>query len=181
MTRKIYKMKKNILSFLVLTVIMFSACAQQKKTTSKVSDKATNGVKNEVVKNNIQQIAMERTPCFGTCAAYRLEVNKDGKVTFISRHYTEYEGTYEKTFPTEKVAALFKKFSESKVDTCEEEYKSLIQDVPGIMYYITYDSKKQTIKNAHFGPGYLKSLAKEVDYFSKVDESWTKVSDKTEE
>ena len=182
-------MKKNILSFLVLTVLIFSACAQQKKTTSipikpvsvekTASTKAGEGTPSKSMMP-IQQIAMERTPCFGTCAAYRVEVNKNGKVKYISRHFTEYEGTYETTFPTEKVAELFQQFNDYRVDTCNEEYKSLIQDVPGVMYYITYDKKEQTIKNAHFGPELLKMLAREVDSFSKVDDSWKKTADKIE-
>lgn len=167
-------MKKNILSFVLLSVLIFSACAQQKKTTNNASVKSASGKKST---NNIEQIAMERTPCFGTCQAYRLEVNKNGHVKFISRHFTKYEGTYEKDFPVDKVNNLFNSFAAHKVDTCQEEYTSMIQDVPGVMFYITRKNGEQTIKNAHFGPAFLKTLALEVDSFYTVDETWKKTAD----
>lgn len=184
-------MKKSIVSFLVLTVVLFSACAQQKKATTNAKDSVVSSAKAPTTAGEMttkgssmkqfSQIAMERTPCFGTCAAYRVEVNKDGSVRYISRHFTEYEGTYEKKFDASKVEELYKEFSSYRVDTCAEKYESLIQDVPGIMYYITYaDNSEQVIRNAHFGPRFLKVLAKEVDKFSQVDDNWTKTADKEE-
>ena len=150
-----------------MTAVIFSACAHQKKT-----------VKSKVMtESRIQQIAMDRTPCFGTCPAYRVTVNKDGKVIFKSWAYTTYEGTYEKQFPAEKVAALFKQFSQYRVDTCSPEYNSLLQDVPGVSYTITYPDSEKTITNAHFGPQFLKTLSFDTDSFSKVDDSWTKTAE----
>lgn len=171
MARKLEKMKKNLLSFIALSVLIFSACAQQKKTTaSKVMVK-------QAKESQIQQIVMERTPCFGTCPSYGLEVNKDGKVVFTSRAFTEYEGVYEKKFSTEKVATIFKKFSANQVDTCSEEYNSLIADVPGVFYTIKYADKEQRINNAHFGPEFLNDLANELDANFKVDDTWTKTAE----
>ena len=164
-------MKKNILSFIAVSVlIIFSACAQQKKTTSKVST-ATPATK------AIQQLVMERTACFGTCPAYRLEINKDGKVIFTSWHFTKYEGVYEKSFAPAEVSKLFRQFESYKVDTCSEEYFNQIQDMPGVNYYFTYKDKKSKIINAHFGPDFLNMLSKETDAFSQVDESWKKTAD----
>src|SRR5690606_1450411 len=97
--------------------------------------------------SNIQQVAMERTACYGTCPSYRLEVNKGGKVVFTSWNFTEYEGTYEKQFAPAKVAALFNQFDAYKVDTCADEYESLIQDVPGVILYIQYPKKEKKIVN----------------------------------
>ncbi len=165
-------MKKNILSFIVLVAVIFSACAQQKKTTkSKVlTAQGTN--------LTIQSMAMERTPCFGNCPSYRLEIYKDGLVKFKSWSDTEFEGDYEKKFDAVKVSELFRQFEAYRVDTCAEAYESLIQDVPGINYYFTYKDKEQKIMNAHFGPTYMIQMAEETDKQFKVDASWTKTADK---
>ncbi len=163
---------KQVLSVLSITVLIFSACAQQKKT-------ATSSVKQDKT-GMIEQIAMERTACFGRCPAYRLEINKDGNVKYISRSSTEYEGTFTQTFSKEKVAGLFTEFASYRVDTCQSEYKNLIADVPGLIFYIHYKGQNEPkeIMNAHFGPDFLKDLAGKADSFSKVDESWTKVAEK---
>lgn len=164
-------MRTGILSIVISATMMMSACAQQKKTVSG----------NSIVKTKqpaIQVLAMERTACFGTCPAYRIELHSDGKAVYTGRHYTEYQGVYETHFSTAKVQALFSQFAKHRVDTCKEEYKSMIQDLPGVDYYITYaDKKEQSIINAHFGPDFLPQLAAEVDSFSKVDGTWKKVAE----
>lgn len=175
MARKLEKMKKNLLSFIALSILIFSACAQQKKTTA--SKKSSKVVTKQAKESQIQQITMERTPCFGTCPSYRLDVNMDGKVVFTSRAFTEFEGTYEKKFAAEKATAIFKKFETYQVDTCSEEYNSLIADVPGVFYTIKYANKEQHINNAHFGPEYLNDLANELDANFKVDDTWTKTAE----
>lgn len=158
---------KNILSLLTAGVILMSACAQQKKTTSK----AETG-------SQIQELAMERTACFGQCPAYRVEIKKDGSVKYTGRHFTEYTGTYEIKTDPKKVAELFKSFDKYRVDTCQKSYDNKIPDLPGLIYQITYSgNKQQEIMNAHFGPDFLKQLGKEVDEFAKVDDTWTKTAD----
>lgn len=165
-------MSKGILSILTLAVFFFSACAQQKKTAT--NDKKKNNAQDIGIVN----ITMGRTPCFGTCPAYTVSINADGTVKYTSMHYTEYEGTFEKSFPLEKVTALFKQFKQYKVDTCQEEYKMMIADMPGLNFTITYKDKGvKNIMNAHFGPEFLNMLAAETDSFSKVDASWKKTAD----
>lgn len=168
-------MKKNLLSFIVVVAVIFSACAQQKKTTKSQASLV------KKTANAIQSMAMERTPCFGNCPAYRLEIYRDGLVKFKSWSDTEYEGEYEKKFDAAKVAELFTQFEEHRVDTCAEAYESLIQDVPGINYYFTYMDREQKIMNAHFGPKYLTLMAEETDKHFKVDATWTKTADKKKE
>lgn len=162
-------MKKNLLSFIVLVAVIFSACAQQKKTTK---SKKANG------SPAIEFLAMERTACFGSCPAYRLEIYKDGTVKYDGWTSVEFEGPYQKKFDAAKVAALYKQFEQYPIDTCSEMYESLIQDLPGINFYFTYKGKEQKVINAHFGPHYFIDLANTADSFSKVDNTWTKLEPK---
>lgn len=189
---------KRIIPVFIATTLILTACAQQKKATD--STAASNNNETAVVtttakaakiniateenkRGAIEQIAMERTACFGTCPVYRIEVNKDGSLIYIGRHYVDHEGTYRNKVSTSKVDELFKQFREYRIDTCSEEYNSLIQDVPGVYYYITYENSndQQEIRNAHFGPEFLKRLSFEVDSFAKVDNSWDKIDDTIEE
>lgn len=164
-------MKKKLLTFITISAIIFSACAQQKKAT------ASKASATKAAATKIEQVAMERTPCFGTCPAYRIEINKNGHAKYTSMHYTEYEGVYEKNFDAAQVAILFKEFESYKVDTCKEEYNNMIADVPGLNYYIKYAKKTTTISNAHFGPDFLSELSKKVDEFAKVDGTWKKTGE----
>lgn len=166
-------MKKNILSFVTVTVIIFSACAQQKKATA-----SKTAVETKKSTPAIEQVVMERTPCFGTCPAYKLEVNKSGKVVFTSWSNTKAEGVFEKTFEPGKVQELFAQFEKKQVDTCKEEYDNMIPDVPGVNFYFKYDNGIETrISNAHFGPEFLQHLALATDKFSGVDDTWEKTAE----
>ena len=163
-------MTKNFFSLSLLLVIVLTACAQSKKTSSKSASKTA---------PKTEYVSMERTACFGKCPSYIVEVYKNGLVRYTSRHFTEYEGIYEKNVGTEKTAAVLKKFDEYRVDTCKDEYPQMIADLPGIIYHINYaDKKEKSIYQAHFGPSFLKDLADKIDGISKVDDGWKKVEDK---
>lgn len=187
-------MKRKVLSFIAISAIAFGACAGQKKTAQ--TGAGTPATKMEAKDGNtslvatseksepkeIVNLAMERTACFGTCPVYRVEMNSDGLVTYTGRYYTEYEGVYTKQYSAKDAEELFSKFEKHRVDTCSAEYNSLLQDVPGVYYYIDYNDKtEQTIANAHFGPVFLKDLSNEMDKYSKVDDSWTKIADKKQD
>lgn len=193
MARKLEKMKIKIVSIIVLSAAIFIACKSQKnvaqssdnapkeRLTASASTTQTANVTSKSDKkrrNSIEQIAMNRSACMGTCPVYKVEVNKSGKVTYYGMSFVDYKGTYEKIFAKDRVAGLFSQFMQYKVDTCSEDYESMIADVPGVYYQITYSSgDKQKINNAHFGPEFLKTLSFEVDSFAKVDASWKKVAD----
>lgn len=167
-------MKKNILSIVLICIVMVSACAQQKKTTTKAETSTTTKKTNDIT-----YIRMERTPCFGQCPFYSIELTANGTVTYTGRQFTEYSGIYQKEISADKVAALFKKFQEKNVDTCSEEYTSMIADVPGLVYEIKYAGKEQSqqILNAHFGPHYLKEFSYEIDKIGQPDDSWKKIGE----
>jgi len=157
-------MKKNLFGLGLLLMIVLVACANSKKTTA-------TGPKTEYVR-------MERTACFGTCPSYVVEVYKDGMVRYTSVHYTEYEGVYEKNLGAEKTMEVLKQFDEYRVDTCQNEYPQIIADLPGIINYIKYaNGNKKHIYQAHFGPDFLKTLARNIDSISQVNTSWKKVKD----
>ncbi len=153
-----------------MVVLLVSACAQQKSTAS-----AKNKGNTTKAGNNITQIVMDRTACYGTCPVYSLEINSDGSVKYTGRSFVDYEGVYTTTISTKKIEEIFTAFENHDVDTCSNEYNSMMQDVPGIFYNIRYGKKKQNITNAHFGPQFLIDLANKIDSVIKVDDSWTKV------
>ena len=121
-------------------------------------------------------VSMQRTSCFGRCPEYTVTVNRDGYVTYTGVRFTDYTGTYRKFVGKEQAAELLSEFHGYRVDTCQADYPEMVSDVPGINYSIQYrGSDVQTIHNAHFGPVFLRELARYVDELAKVDNSWKKV------
>ncbi len=162
---------KTRLSFLfAFALIVFTACAHQKKNS-----------KNTETKTEINAVTMHRSTCFGRCPDYTLVLHKDGLVRYTGKRFTEMTGVYEKNVGEKKVAELFKLFGDYNVDTCKREYPMLISDLPGLDFTIDRTNTTQTIRNAHFGPYYLKEIAGIIDREIKPDASWTKISDGTKE
>lgn len=159
-------MKKQILSAIVILSLVLTACAQSKKATTSVRS------------NNINYISMERTACFGTCPHYIIEIYESGLVRYSGRTFADPKGVYEKDMDKAMIQKLFSDFEAYRADTCSEVYPLMIADLPGLKFIIKYENNKtKTIQNAHFGPGFLKTLAEEIDNAIKPGKSWNKTAD----
>ncbi|RYE24117.1 MAG: hypothetical protein EOP51_08385 [Sphingobacteriales bacterium] len=176
-------MKRNLLSISLLIAIAFTACAQQKKATTKGttntgSTQTTTEAKEAVPESagKITTLKMTRGACFGKCPSYTIELHADGSAIYTSQMFTQYEGTFEKNVGAAKVQALFKEFEAKRTDTCGT-YKSMIPDLPPLHYNIQFEKKQVEIRNATFGPKYLAELSKKVDDLTKVDGTWKKTAE----
>lgn len=155
-------MKKSLLIVIALIFVASAGYARHKKKVKKT-------------KNDIVSISMHRTACFGRCPDYMIEVYNDGIVKYFGYNFVKDSGVYQKTIGTAKAAQLLNKFKEYRVDTCQDVYKNMIPDLPGITYEIRYADKTKSIHNAQFGPSFLKDLSYTVDEEGKVDGSWKKI------
>jgi hypothetical protein len=162
-------MRKNFFWFLFLGIMVLAACAAQKKTNGSAG--SSSGTRNLV------KVKMLRTPCFGKCPNYEVEISSDGTVRYRGIRFTEKTGIYEKNIGATKANQLIAKFTTARVDTFKNEYTLNVSDLPGIIYTFTYNGDTKEIRNAHFGPPILKQLAKEVDAAILPDKDWKQVSD----
>ena len=166
-------MKKNFFGIAALLIIVMTACAQQKKNSTTGQKSATTAK----AANTLNYVGMERTACFGRCPAYLIELFPDGKVRYTSRSFTEYEGIYEKNVGSAKTLEIIGEFKKLRVDTCSDNYESLIQDLPGLVYYFKFGEKEKRIYNANFGPTYFRVMADKIDQFGLPDNTWKKVGE----
>lgn len=162
-------MKKYMLILTGFSALAIGSCTAQKKTTSK----SQNGPA-------MNAVTMERSACFGRCPIYSIEIRKDGMVTYKGKRFTEYTGIYTKNIGAAKAGDILKEFRSYRADTCKAQYETLVTDVPGLHYILAVDTGNKMIRNANFGPRFLKLLGANIDQQIKVDNSWTKVSDKVE-
>lgn len=160
-------MKKNVLGILSIAIISFAACAGKKQIAKQQST--------SVATTNVTYVQMSRTACFGRCPEYSIEVYNDGLVRYTGRRNVKDSGIYEKNIGEAKAAALLQDFNTYRVDTCKESYQILISDLPGLNYTIQYNGKTKNIRNASFGPNFLKILAKNIDDAIAVDATWKKI------
>ncbi len=170
-------MRNNLFEIFLLGLIIFTTACNTQKKTATVQGTAQSAGK------NVSYVRMERTPCFGRCASYAVEVNKDGMVTYTGILFVKDSGVYQKNIGTAKAEELLSKFNAYRVDTVQNDYDVRTSDIPGINYSFGFGEQSiKKVRNAHFGPAFLKELAREVDMLVKkndefvIDNSWKKVS-----
>jgi hypothetical protein len=122
-------------AFLLLLAFGFAlpACAQNpKKTTTrkvkikKVPTKAPVTTKSEAA----PVLTFERTPCFGTCPAYTMQVFADGRVAYEGRRGVPMLGTKELKLPASAVADLLRQAKEARFEQFQDRYSMNTTDLP---------------------------------------------------
>jgi hypothetical protein len=166
-------MKKNILFLVLMVIVVFTACAGQKKT------KKTPAKSNKL---NVTYAKMFRTSCFGRCPNFYVEVYNTGLVRYTGVRFVTDSGVYEKNIGTVKAQELLNEFNNYRVDTLKDEYPLLVSDLPGINYTFRYGNITKKVMNSHYGPWFMKELAREVDKLVmtdgvlKLDRNWKRVA-----
>jgi len=152
-------MKKSLLVVIAAMVTLTAFAMHRQKEKNKATE--------------IVSLSMRRTACFGHCPDYIVTLNKGGNVSYTGIMFVQDSGVYEKNLGTMQVQQMLDRFEAYRIDTCQANYPTRITDIPGIVYTIQYaDNHTQRIMNANFGPYFLKDMAKQIDDFVKVDNTW---------
>lgn len=152
-------MKKNLFIILPILIISLLACAQSRKATSKTT----------VKQPDFSHILMKRTPCFGKCPIYSVELFKSGRLIYTGMRFVKDSGMYEKNIGAAQAQAIFDEYRKYRMDTCSERYELPVADLPGIYYSYTINGEESHIVNANFGPDFLKILAQKMDEIGYTD------------
>jgi hypothetical protein len=144
------------------------SCAQkttvQKTKTKKVSRKtaATPATKPTAAEAG-PVITFERTPCFGTCPSYAMQVYADGRVTYEGRRFVPKEGKQDLKLPAATVADLLRQAKESHFESFEARYSSGTTDLPSAIIGVKQpDGKLKTVVVEDGAPENVREL---VTYF----------------
>ena len=133
--------------FLLLFAFGYTLPVYAQKTTThkakikKVSKKA--GKKAAAPKAQAQPkpeaepvITFERTPCFGTCPGYKMQVFSDGRVAYEGRRAVPIMGKKDLKLPASAVADMLRQAQEAHFDQFQGRYSRNTSDLPSTIIAI---------------------------------------------
>ena len=130
-----------LLSFFGFSFVL-PACAQR-TTTQKVKVKkagkktvATTKATTPPAITASPVLTFERTPCYGRCPAYVMQVYADGRVAYEGRHSVPMMGKHDLKLPASTVADMLRQAREAHFETFEKEYLSGATDMPSTIVTI---------------------------------------------
>jgi Domain of unknown function (DUF6438) len=95
-------------------------------------------------------LTFERTPCNGTCPAYRMQVYADGRVAYEGGRFVPLKGSQALRLPAATVAEMLRRAKAAHFETFDKEYLSGATDMPGTIVAIRQPNgslKKVTAEN----------------------------------
>jgi hypothetical protein len=90
-------------------------------------------------------ITLERTPCFGTCPAYRVVVYGNGTVVYKGTAFVAVEGAQKSQVSPQAVRDLVGEFYSTGFFSLSDRYEAQVTDLPSQTTSITIDSVTKTV------------------------------------
>lgn len=113
--------------------------------------------------------SIERTPCFGTCPIYTMEIYDSGYTEYRGRRFVDNVGRFYAKVDQGKLQAIRDKAIEIGYFDMQDEYPSEIADFPSTITTVKIDGKRKRIFNKQNAPRKLNEFQSYIDtLFSDV-------------
>lgn len=162
-------MKRLLIFATLVFTIPFVATAQKRQNKFPIPNNGPGG-------EQITEVTLERTACFGTCPAYKITLRRDGTATYVGMEYVERKGTYNgKFYGFERLA----QFIEARgFFDLKDNYSINATDLPSAITTVVRAGQRKTVINyGDVGPLELWGVEKVIDGVM-ANTKWQKVSDK---
>jgi hypothetical protein len=150
------KMKKVILMVFITSMIFLVSCGSSRKSAWEASNAAKVPID--------FQVFMERTPCFGTCPVYKIEVNAAGTLIWTGIRFTEREHIWSRQLNDEERSMLWQEVQRTGYFDMAAEYDDpAISDAPWVLLEIEGKGKTHKVKDRIGAPAALRQLQSMLD------------------
>jgi len=144
----------SIILFTFLSLAFFS-CGKSRKATQ---EKVETGTPADL------EVSMERTPCFGTCPVYKVEIAQDGVLSWSGIRFTERKDVWQRQLSTNEKANLWIEIQKSGYFSLQNEYdEHQIADAPSVLLKIKALGTEHSIKDRMGAPESLRNLENYID------------------
>lgn len=108
-------------------------------------------------------LSMERTPCFGTCKAYRLNIYRSGYATYEGRANVEREGMHEARIGRDTLEAIMKEADRIGFHGLDDVYDSPVTDLPSLIIRVVSNGRDKEVKGRVGVPPKFRTFAETIE------------------
>ncbi len=163
----------RLLIFICL-ITAITACNSSKQITSAEPEKV---VKKEMDPSDLK-FSLSKTPCFGKCPVYDLNIYNNRYVEFIGKQNTSKLGTHALNLDKETYKNLISAFDKADFVGLKDHYESDILDLPTITMKYRKGAKLKTITGKRERPESVHKLQFLLEQVVEM-QGWTFLSDET--
>lgn len=96
-------------------------------------------------KDQITEVTLERTACFGPCPMYKVTLRRNGTISYNGKEFVQLKGAYEgKFYGFERLAELI---SSQGYFNWKDNYAIPATDLPSANTSVVRNGKRKTIRN----------------------------------
>jgi hypothetical protein len=172
-------MKNSTYSIWLLAILFFTitACSNSKKLneevgnelTAVVAEERTSGGEGKEREDAVLEKAdslfasIHRTPCYGKCPSYKVQMFKSGYALYDGMMFVERKGRFEARFTKDKMDMIVAKAKALGYLDFKERYDDNVTDLPSCTTSLLIEGKRKTVYNRYGGPEQLREFEKFMD------------------
>lgn len=122
-------------------------------------------------------LRLERTPCFGNCPVYVVNVYSSGFAHMVGKKFFDYEGEYTTRFTEEELMQMEKLAVKYGYASLDHVYDAPVTDLPSTTTIIQSENLEHWVYNRMNGPQELRAFETEIETMIK-DKQWSPFSKK---
>lgn len=146
----------NISSLKYVTLVLLISSCNSSKNVSGV---------NSGTENSYKVATLIKTACYGSCPVYEMTIYSNLVVEFSGERFVNNIGKFTSRIAQSDLQDLQDAFFQNEFFQLEDEYTSLVSDLPTTFVYYSDGKKSKTVKDYTGAPESLKELEKLLEGF----------------
>lgn len=115
-------------------------------------------------------LRIHRTPCFGQCPVYRVDVYRSGRAYLEGERFFVYEGTFKTRFTEAEMAQIVKLAEQYNYFSFDHVYDAPVTDLPSTTTILRTEEKEHWVYNRMNSPDELRAFERELEAIIKARE-----------
>lgn len=111
---------------------------------------------------------IDRTPCFGQCPVYRMDIYQSGWAVLEGRNFFDYKGTFKSRFSAAEMDEILSLAEQHGYFKFDHVYDAPVTDLPSTTTILQTEEKEQWVYNRMNSPEQLRAFERAIEALVKA-------------